>query len=380
MPLNVIVVGAGIAGLASAIALQRAGHRVTVVEQAADTPPGGALSVWPDALAALDHLGLGGAVRSAGHPVQSGSVRDAEGRWLHRFSADVFLRSLGEPMVVIERARLREVLMGALDSASVHFGLPVRGAIDCERHVRVQWEGGESSADLVVGADGLGSVIAVRLCGPLDRRYSGTVAWSGIAEVGVPAGFAGDVVGPGASFGIAPMGRERTHWSATGKLPAGVVPAAGVAAHLAGRFSSWPEPIAELLAATPAGRIGQTAIDDRDVAPRWTRGRVVLVGDAAHPIRPRLGRGGCQAIEDAVILAGAVGDGSNVQGALAEYADVRRRRTRWIVGESRAVEKLLDTRSAGLSRLLDVSRIVPDRVLMRHFATVAAYDAFRPFR
>ncbi len=106
MPRQVVVVGAGIAGLATAVALQRRGFDVTVFEERTDASSGAGISIWPNALAALDEIGLGDAVRDAGGRVTAGAMRWRDGRWLRRPHPDRVVKTLGEPLVVVQRSAL----------------------------------------------------------------------------------------------------------------------------------------------------------------------------------------------------------------------------------------------------------------------------------
>ncbi|MGH3524462.1 MAG: FAD-dependent oxidoreductase, partial [Mycobacterium sp.] len=104
MAQRIVVVGAGIAGLATAVALHRRGHEVTVVEARTDTSTGAGISIWPNALAALDHIGVGDAVRQAGGRITAGALRWRDGSWLRHPAAERLVSALGEPLVVVQRS------------------------------------------------------------------------------------------------------------------------------------------------------------------------------------------------------------------------------------------------------------------------------------
>src|SRR3954447_3870649 len=122
MAQQILVIGAGISGLATAVALQRRGRQVTVIEERSAASSGAGISIWPNALAALDDVGLGDAVRDAGGRVTAGAMRWHDGTWLRRPSKERMVRTLGEPLVVIRRSVLNEVLAGALASGTVQTG------------------------------------------------------------------------------------------------------------------------------------------------------------------------------------------------------------------------------------------------------------------
>src|SRR6201996_4058840 len=110
MAQQILVIGAGITGLATAVALQRRGHDVVVIEERTDASSGAGISIWPNALAALDDIGLGAAVRAAGGRVTAGALRWRDGRWLRQPAKERLVKSLGEPLVVIRRSALTNVL------------------------------------------------------------------------------------------------------------------------------------------------------------------------------------------------------------------------------------------------------------------------------
>ena len=186
---KIVVIGAGIAGLASAVALQRRGYDVTVMEERTDTSTGAGISIWPNALAALDHIGLGDPVREAGGQVTAGALRGYDGSWLLRPAAERFVRALGEPLVVIQRSVLRDILTAALASGSIQFGLAASGFAATADGVRILLSDKSiRAASAVIGADGTRSVLARHLNGPLTNRYAGYTSWRGVASCAMDPG------------------------------------------------------------------------------------------------------------------------------------------------------------------------------------------------
>lgn len=376
---QIVVIGAGIAGLATATALQQRGHSVTVIEERTDTGSGAGISIWPNALAALDVLGLGDRVRAAGGRVSAGAIRWRDGSWLRRPSRERIVTALGEPLVVIQRAALRDVLTHALVPGTVTHGVAARALRVTSRGVQVQLSDSSArAADAVVGADGTHSVVARHLNGPLAHRYAGYTAWRGVAAMAIDDDLAGETMGAGSEVGHVPMGEGRTYWFATERAAEGGTAPQGELAYLRSKLASWAEPIPAMLAATDPADVLRNDLYDRSPAARWAAGPLVLVGDAAHPMRPHLGQGGCQALEDAAVLGAMVELGADLPSAFSAFESFRRPRVARMVRESRTIGQLANLRPALLSTALSRATVaVPEVAMTRHLATIAARSAFR---
>ena len=376
---EIVVIGAGIAGLATAAALAHRGHSVTVIEERTDTGSGAGISIWPNALAALDVLGLGEQVRAAGGRVSAGAIRWKDGSWLRRPSPERIVTALGEPLVVIQRAALRDVLTHALAPGTVIHGVPALGLTVTAQGVQVQMSDSSTrAADAVVGADGTHSVVARHLNGALEHRYAGYTAWRGVAAMAVDAELAGETIGPGSEVGHVPMGDGQTYWFATERVAEGGAAPQGELAYLRSKLASWAEPIPTMLAATDPQDVLRNDLYDRRPAGRWASGPVVLVGDAAHPMRPHLGQGGCQALEDAAVLGTMVELSANLPSAFSAFESFRRRRVSGLVRESRTLGQLVNLRPALLSAAVSRATVLmPEVVMMRHLAAIAGRSAFR---
>lgn len=374
-----LVIGAGIAGLATAVALQRGGHDVAVIEARSGITSGAGISIWPNALAALDHIGLGNAVRDAGGRVAAGALRWRDGTWLRRPSPERIVKALGEPLVVLRRSALTDVLAGALTSGTVRTGVTAERLELVSDGVRVTLSDSTTRrAAAVIGADGTHSVVARHLNGPLRNRYVGYTAWRGVADVAIEPDLSGETLGAGRECGHVPLGAGHTYWFATERAPEGRVAPAGELAYLRTRFGSWAEPLPKLLAATDPDVILHNDLYDRDQARVWSRGPIVLVGDAAHPMRPHLGQGGCQGLEDAAILAAFVDKTDDLATAFARFATFRKPRVMALARESSTIGRVVNLRPALLSAAATrATAFVPEAVLTRHMATVAARSAFQ---
>ena len=382
MTYRIVIVGAGIAGLSTAVALHRHGHTVSVIEERRDTSSGAGISIWPNALAALDRIGLGDQVRHAGGRISAGAVRWRDGSWIRRPSPERIVTALGEPLVVIHRATLRDILTGALPAGTVEHGVAATDITDIlgtTTGARLELsDGSRRDADALIGADGTRSMVARHLNGDLPQRYVGYTAWRGVADYRLDSDLAGETFGFGVEVGHVPMGENQTYWFATERVAEGASAVTGELRHLRRKFAAWADPVPAILAATPEHMVLRNDLYDRAAARRRARGPVVLVGDAAHPMRPHLGQGGCQAIEDAALLAEFMNLCADPATAFARFVEFRRPRVRAVVRESRTIGTLLNARPAVLAAgLTRATAVIPEAVLTRHLPTVAARSAFR---
>ena len=378
MPAHTIVIGAGIAGLATAVALRRVGHDVTVIEQRTDLTSGAGISIWPNALAALDQIGLGDNVRQAGGRVTAGAIRWRDGTWLRRPSAQRIVHALGEPLVVVRRSALTEILLDALPPDTVQTGLSATALSIAAATARVTLSDGRTrEADAVVGADGVNSMVARAINGPLPSRYVGYTAWRGVAAYRLDPALAGETMSAGTEIGHVPLGPDHTYWFATERTREGSRSAGGEHAYLTAKLAGWADPIPALLASTDPADVLRNDLYDRAQPRDWSRGPAVIVGDAAHPMRPHLGQGGCQGLEDAAILARFVGLSPDLPAAFDRFGAFRRRRVRQLVRESAAIGRIVNLRPAFLSGVASrASALIPEWAVASHLASIAAGSAF----
>jgi 2-polyprenyl-6-methoxyphenol hydroxylase-like FAD-dependent oxidoreductase len=393
-----VIAGAGIAGLALATALHRDGRpSVLLDERPGLGSSGGAITLWPNALAALDAIGVGDDVRRAGNAFVAGSVRTAGGRVLRTVDPVRLERALGEPLVAIRRGVLVELLHRRLPPGSITFGRSVRshrvtrGADDraddrVGTRVEVTLDDGSTlGASALVGADGFRSAVARTLGGGLRERYAGYPAWRGIAPIGAPAAgghpASGEFWGAGQEFGVVPLDRETSYWFAARHEPEGQVAPGGELAYLRRVFAGWPAEVRALLAATPEDAVSRVDVLDRATPAVWCDGPVTVIGDAAHAMRPHLGQGGCQALVDAAVLARRlrspspdVSAAGQVDAAFAAYAAARRRPALRVARLTRAAGRLVHT-ATPLHRALP---LVPEPLFLRRLAAVGGAGAFRP--
>lgn len=363
---RIAIVGGGIGGVALAAALHRLGLPSSVFEQAdALRAVGYGLTLQANAIAALDTVGLGQPVRAHGRAAHAGWIRQPSGRVLTAARVDLW---------AIHRATLLAALAAEVPAGTFHFASHIGALPD---------------ADLVVAADGLHSVFRAHVAGGEGGvRDSGYTAWRGLApltaEIGgaLDAGVVSETWGRGTRFGIVPIDGAQVYWFAVAPVAPFQDP---VRAHgfLVRTFGGWHAPIAALIAATPPAAVLESRIADRLPIPRWHDRRLILLGDAAHPMTPNLGQGGCQAIEDAVVLAHLVRAAVDGRVPLdqigAHYEASRRARVQDIVDQSFAIGRLAAYAHPLIVAARDLLfRLMPAGVQERRLARVVTFPGVPP--
>jgi 2-polyprenyl-6-methoxyphenol hydroxylase-like FAD-dependent oxidoreductase len=377
-----VVVGGGIGGLAAAIALRDAGIDAHVTERARQIDEvGAALSLWPNALAATERLGVRDAIDAVSSREMSGGVRVPSGRWVAHSDADVVRRALGGPSVLIHRADLQRVLLNGGDGVTVQTGTTVTRVEHRGDKVRVEIEGGEPiDADLVIGADGIWSVVRRAVIADGPPAYSGLAAWRAVIPNTVGVTDSWITARAGNQFLASPMFADQLYLAQAVPLPEGeAVSWPAAVPRLREIFAGWHQPIDELLASTPEDAIIVNDVYERPPPRRLVAGRVALLGDAAHPMTPDLGQGGCQAIEDAAVLRDCLLGETSLTVALHNYQQRRLKRVRAVVRTSHRMGRWMATTNAavGAVRTMGV-RVTPERVQMRfldRYASRASFEA-----
>ena len=333
---DVVIAGAGIGGLTLAIALRRRGVRVAVLERSPEIRPVGAgLGLMPNGLTALSQLGLAPAMLAAGRIIRQSAFMTPTGRMLGR-AMDVE-KLFDAPSVALHRSRLHRVLLDAVGPEIIRTGNAVAAYEQRNGSVVVVCANGDRiDTELLVGADGLHSAVRARLVGDGDPAYAGYTSWRGVTPAGSVSAppLVTETWGRGERFGIVDIGFGEIYWFAVADAPAGGRDH-DVRRELLARFGGWHQPIRAIIEATPPERILRTDILDRPPIDRWHDGRVVLLGDAAHPMTPNIGQGASQAIEDAIVLDRGLAGHESLADALTAYEQRRVGRANGIVRASR---------------------------------------------
>lgn len=347
--------GGGIGGLATAIALRRAGFDVEVFERSSELSEVGAgLMIWPNGTRSLQALGV---------EINSLKVdRILLSSWRGRAIFDYPMRTIsdryGSDVTFVHRRALQAGLASTFGNAGLHLAAEVSDFEQDEREVRIRLaDGAVASGDVLVGADGLRSAVRRRLLGGGDPVYLGSTVWRGIVKsdgLALPAGHGINWFGRGAEFLAFHIPDDQIYWGGVTKEPRGEKPGpGGHTEDLLRRFGTWPQLVRGVIEATEPSAILRNDMYDRPPVKHWSGGRVTLVGDAAHPMTPNQGQGACQALEDAVALGESFKATTGVADAFGLYERRRLRRANRVVTMSRQATRGVQIENPVLCALRD---------------------------
>jgi 2-polyprenyl-6-methoxyphenol hydroxylase-like FAD-dependent oxidoreductase len=362
--LKALIVGAGIGGLAAAIALRRDGHEVQIVERAVALEEVGAgLSMSPNALAALDRLALGEEIRRRGGVARRILLRNRRGAILN----EIDTHGREWEIVGVHRADLQDVLLRA--AGDVTLGTRAVGFAEKRDSVGLRLDdGSDVEGDILIGADGVRSVVRKQLKGEEPLRYAGYFGWRAAIDFADPSldNTFSESWGPRLRVGLVTLGRGRLYWFVSERASEDADEPQDAQAYFRAQLRDWHEPIPAVVEATPNDALSRLPIHDRPPAKSWGRGRVTLLGDAAHPMTPNLGQGAAQALEDAVVLADVLRDNDDPIAALRAYETARIPRTTMIVKRSFQFGRVAQLKSPLACHIRDaVMKATPQRIQRR---------------
>lgn len=302
----------------------------------------------------LRHVGLEQDVLAlGGRPavLERAEFANWRGRLLGAFPVDEMERRLGAPTVGVSRSGLHAVLAGALGPAALRLGRTCTGFARDGSSVSVLLDGGGSErGEVLIGADGLHSVVRAQLHGAREPRFAGYTSCQAFTEFEAPPGLLRVFFGPAARFLFYPVGPGRLYWEAIFVAEEG---GRGGREVVEQRFRSWPAPIEAIVEATAPEAVWRADVHDRPPLKRWGEGPVTLLGDAAHAMTNAIAQGANMAIEDAIVLARLLARGGDPVAALRAYEARRERRTGRLVRSARFLSAAARWRRPWALRLRD---------------------------
>lgn len=337
---QIAIIGAGIGGLTAALAFKRKGLNVIVYESAAEIKPVGAgIGIANNAMQVFKKLGINEKIENAGVKVSSMNITDHKLRSLSVMDLNEFEVKYGVCNISIHRAVLQNILAEEIGFENIKLSKRLL-KIEQNENVKLFFEDGSiETADVVIAADGIKSLVRNQLFDRSQMRDTKQICWRGVSKVLLPKDYKNKAVeawGKGKRFGFVQINSQDIYWYA-------VVNESLINQHdndLEDLFSDFSNDVLNIIESTSNGTVIKNGIIDLKPIHKWYNKNVCLLGDAAHATTPNLGQGACQAIEDAYLLAKLYQEDKPIETVFKEYQKLRIKKAHEIVKSSWRIGKI----------------------------------------
>jgi 2-polyprenyl-6-methoxyphenol hydroxylase-like FAD-dependent oxidoreductase len=379
--IKVSIIGGGITGLTTAIALYRQGISSTVYEKAPALNEIGA-GIWlqPNALFVLKQLGLKDRLEKEGHLIDQMEITNAQLKPFRKLNAENLDTQSENKTLAIHRGRLQRILFEAVrEIGDIKLGYACQSFQSQEDKIDVQFKHDRLETDILLGADGIHSQVRKQLFPKAQLRNSKQLCWRGIAKTALPASMRNigrEAWGQNVRFGFSQVAENETYWFAVAKNNAvDLNNNPSISPLLQQLFKDFDPTVLKLLQHTETNAIHQGELHDLKPMPTWHKGKVCLLGDAAHACTPNMGQGACQGIEDAYYLSHILKMSTSSVDAFQEFESQRRKKVNYIVNNSWRFGKAAHNRW-GRTFLKLFMKITPSRVMEQQMKKIYAVKQF----
>jgi len=375
----VSIIGAGIAGLCTGIALRKFGIEAEIFEAAPTVCAAGAgIGLAPNGVKALEKLGVADLVFQHGTQLPSFNILNQKGEVLAENKSSEIQRRYGLDNFTIHRRTLHECLLEKLDGAKVKTGKKLTGMTRQSEHVILSFaDGSTHTCDYVIAADGIYSVVR-RILHPEDTlRYAGYTCWRAVADgKGIGLEGASETWGKKGRFGLVPLSKDQIYWFACVNAPAGDSAMKNFKIKdLIAQFSGYHQPIVNVLMQTEDQALIHNDLYDIRPLEKFAYDRILLIGDAAHATTPNMGQGACQAMEDAAVLLDEFETGKSIALAFLGFEKRRLAKNKMIIEQSRNIGAVAQLSNPVLAGLRDLAiRLTPDNIRYDRMAKIYNVD------
>ncbi|WP_373520482.1 FAD-dependent monooxygenase [Aquiflexum sp.] len=365
--MNITRIGGGIAGLSTALALNKLGFQCELYERAKQLNEVGA-GIWmqPNALKVLDWLGLGIIVRQNGMLLDQVGITNSQLVPFKKTTQEVMQDEKGNKIVAIHRAILQKILFEALSKDTVKLGYEFNSLDYNENQVKISVGDKEIVTDLLIGADGINSKVRGCIFSNTPKRFSGQTCWRGISDIILPKEFQNAGIeswGKKIRFGFSQITENRVYWFAVINAKQNETDnTETIKSELQQFFKSFHPLVLKIIDQTKAEKIIRSDISDLKRLDKWHKHKVVLVGDAAHATTPNMGQGAGQGIEDAYYLANILAKKNHIDQTLDLFESTRREKVDYVVNNSWRFGQMAHS-SFGQLIMKTIMKLTPDKVM-----------------
>lgn len=340
--LKVIVIGAGIGGLTAATALKQAGYEVEIYDRVRELRPVGAgISLWSNGVKVLNRLGLGKQMAAIGGQMDRMQYRTQAGELLNDIDLMPLVHQVGQRPYPVARRDLQNLLLEGF-GGEVNLGCQCIGVEQDETSASAIFANGHrATGDLVIAADGIHSIVRKYILDKtVEPKYGGYINWNGLVSADEdlsPKNTWTVYVGQHKRASMMPVAGDRFYFFFDVPLPKGTPANPDTyQAELREHFQGWAKPVQLLIDRINPAEVARPEIHDVGPIDRYVRGRIALLGDSAHATCPDLGQGGCQAMEDSLVLVNYLTSTNiSVEDALKRYETERKERANAVVQKAR---------------------------------------------
>lgn len=340
--MTIDIIGAGIGGLTTAIALQQKGINVRLFEQTKEIKPVGAgIMLANNAMQVYEKLGIRKEIEKCGNPVSSMHITNAQLKSISTVDLKYFEIKNNVQNIAIHRGKLQQILVDKLNSDTLYLGSELVKIQKTDSGYTSTFKNSATvNSEIVLGADGLNSTVRNCLFSTNKIRTAYQICWRGVTDYSLPHQYKNELNeawGKGDRFGFVQIAPDKVYWYALKSFRHDHLE------YSVDRLNDYFEPyhgiIRDIIGKTPKNSIYTSLISDLKPIHDWYQGNVCLVGDAAHATTPNMGQGACQAIEDAYVLSECLGK-FDLKKAFAEYQRLRMPKAHRIVNTSWALGKI----------------------------------------
>ena len=356
--MKITIIGAGIGGLTTAIALQQKGFEVEIFEASPEFKKAGSgINLAINAMQVYRRLGIYDTIFEAGSYTSKMIVCNKDLKALSEVDLIAFETTFNAKTVAIHRATLHQILLDELSNVPIHLNKKLKSLEQIANKVELSFEDGtRHTAELLIGADGIHSAVRKSIFQNTETRRAKQICWRGITNTKLPATFQvelNELWGIGKRFGFVHINKDEVYWYALSNFK-NDPKSEFKDVDLSSLFADFHPIINKLITETPKENILTNEIADLKPIDTWYKGNVCLLGDAAHATTPNMGQGACQAIESALALSICLAKENDHQKAFARFQNVRKKKAIQVVANSWKVGKLSQTQNPFFNKFRDL--------------------------
>ena len=372
---TVNIIGAGIGGLTTALTLKQKGLNVAIFEGSeAIQPVGSGIVLAINAMQVFRKLGIQDKIENAGNKISSMKITNHQLNSISVVDLSEYEMKYGVHTIAIHRGELQKILADEIGFENIHLSKRLSKIEKFDLFKLTFEDSSTIESKVVIGADGIKSVVRNQLFEKSSLRNANQLCWRGICEIDLPQKYhnvLNEAWGKGKRFGFVKISDKKVYWYALANSKK--IKADGL--NLAQYFSDFHSDILNIITATTKGQIIASDIVDLKPIKKWQVENVCLIGDSAHATTPNLGQGACQAIEDAYVLGKLLNNGIAIEKTFEAYENLRQKKAHAIVKTSWTIGKIAHIEnSIGISLRNFVMRNMPKSVNKKQMEMIFNLD------